>query len=67
MEGSGCGLWYCPSICLEELRKSTKTSVRSVGQDLILGPSEYKAVVLTTHLQCLVMSLQMISLSQYKL
>jgi hypothetical protein len=64
MEGSDCGLRYCPIICLEELRKTTRNlsqDSRSLGQDLNLGPSEYEAGVLTTQSQCLIMFLQLIS------
>jgi hypothetical protein len=53
MEGSGRGLYlrYCPSICLEELRKTTKHLSReslSPGRDLNPAPSEKEAGALST-------------------
>jgi hypothetical protein len=58
MNWKGCGrkwswpnLKYYPGICLEGLRKATKTlsqDSRSASRDLNPGPSEYEAGVLTT-------------------
>jgi hypothetical protein len=48
-------LRYYPNICLEGLRKTTKSlsqDSRSPGRDLNLGPPKYEAGVLTTQLQC---------------
>jgi hypothetical protein len=45
------GIRYYPSICLEELRETMKTSVTKAGlhtQDWNVGPHEYEAGVPTT-------------------
>jgi hypothetical protein len=62
LEGSGHGqtFWYYPGICLEELKKTTKTlskDSRSPGSDLIPGPPEYEEGVLTTRPRRLVLDL----------
>jgi hypothetical protein len=44
-------LRYCPGICLDGLRKTTKKlsqDSKSVGRDLNPGPPDYKTGVLTT-------------------
>jgi hypothetical protein len=53
LEGSGRGLILSdyPDICLEGLKKTTKTlsqDNRSLGRNLSLGFTEYEAGVLTT-------------------
>jgi hypothetical protein len=59
VEGNGRGpvLRYYPSICLEELRKTTKTlspDSLSPERDLNPGPPEHEAGVLTTRRRRLV-------------
>jgi hypothetical protein len=61
MEGNSRGviLRHFPSIYLEGLRKTTKTSVRIAGRslcrDLNPGPPKYEAGVLTTRQRCSVL------------
>jgi hypothetical protein len=50
----GSGLCLIQGICLEVLRKTTKTlsqNSRSPGRDLNAGPPEYKAEMLTTRIR----------------
>jgi hypothetical protein len=53
---SWANLGYYPRICLEGLRKTTKScqDSQSLDQDLNLGPPKYEAEVLTTQPRCLV-------------
>jgi hypothetical protein len=57
MKWSCPDLRYDPGMCLEGLRKTMRIlswDIQSLSWDFNPGPPEYKAGVLTTHLQCLI-------------